>query len=218
MSTFEAKKGFALSQIRTLSTLSPNPDWQTSCPQTDAGDLPKATIDTVLQKVNQVLRRHQQLVYSSMAIDHVSEQLDTLYFQAASKSRGEDSDESNALSGRLDLTRTANIDLLPESWPSSTEGTEEDREAYRELLSGLSGMAAAVENIRKKHAELLKVRRKLEPLEDAERRVQPNLVGRDSEIVGELKRMRVLAAKLANAMEERKGELRREAEGRGMVG
>ncbi|KAJ6257980.1 hypothetical protein Dda_7770 [Drechslerella dactyloides] len=210
--TFEAKKGFVLSQIRILSQDIPSRaewDYNGSSDDDESGGadsaepLTDAAIEGVLQKVNRLLRRHHQVFYSSPAIDHVSEQVNILSLQRPGSTH-ETEDEPDVLSGRLDLSELQNIERLPESWPVRSGSAEEANVMYKALVGRVSGMAAGVINLRLKHKRLLAIRKKLGVLENPQQTIQPNLVFKDGELALELKKMRILAARLANEMETSK--------------
>ncbi|EWC46636.1 hypothetical protein DRE_04123 [Drechslerella stenobrocha 248] len=202
---FEAKKGFVLSQIRILSQDTPTRlDWRDEEDDDEEGaaaGFSDAVVENVLQKVNRLSRRHCQIFYSSQGIDHVSEQIEVLYQQRTSGRH--DVEDVNVLSGRLDLSDVRNIERLPESWPSKSGSgsTDEDALAYEALVGRLASMAEGITNIRLRHKRLLAVRKKLEVLANPSVSIQPNLVAKDGELALELKRMRVLAARLANELE-----------------
>ncbi|KAK6329667.1 hypothetical protein TWF696_003540 [Orbilia brochopaga] len=203
--TFEAKKGFVLSQIRILSQDTPSPvDWDYDGDDGDGEPLTDAAMENVLQKVNRLLRRHHQIFYSSPAVDHVSEQVKVLCMQRTG-SRHETEDSSDVLSGRQDLSDAQNVERLPETWPvrgGTAYGSGEEANAvYKALVGRVSGMAAGIINLRLKHKRLLAIRRKLGVLANPQQTIQPNLVFKDGELALELKKMRILAARLANELE-----------------
>ncbi|KAF3914180.1 hypothetical protein ABW21_db0204329 [Orbilia brochopaga] len=98
-----------------------------------------------------------------------------------------------------------NVELLPESWPvrggNAYRTPEEANAVYKALVGRVSGMAAAIINLRLKHKRLLAIRKKLGALANPQQTIQPNLVFKDGELALELKKMRILAARLANELE-----------------
>ncbi|KAK6363846.1 hypothetical protein TWF730_001252 [Orbilia blumenaviensis] len=149
--------------------------------------------------VNRLCQRHHQIFYNAPAIDHVSQQLEVLYLQRIEKNYGQGG--SDVLSGHADLSDPRNIEKLPEIWPAEEHGADEMSQAYKELVGQVSSMAAGLQSIRSRHERLLALRKKIGTLENPRESIQPNLVFKDSELALELKRMRILAAKLAYELE-----------------
>ncbi|KAF3312462.1 hypothetical protein TWF173_007260 [Orbilia oligospora] len=194
---FEAKKGFLVSQTRIVSqSLSVTPGWEDGC--CDAGPSEMTiVVENTLAKVNRLCQRHHQIFYNAPAIDHVSEQIEVLYQQQRNdKTPGQDG--LDVLSGQADLSDPWSIEKLPEIWPNEEEyGADEIYDAYKQLVGQVSGMAAGLVSLRSRHERLLCLRNKISMLEKPQEKIQPNLVFKDSELALELKRMRILAAKLA---------------------
>ncbi|EPS43301.1 hypothetical protein H072_2724 [Dactylellina haptotyla CBS 200.50] len=196
---FEAKRGFILSQIRLLSQDAIDlGDWGYDYQE----EITPATLENVLQRVNRISRRHNLTFYNSAAMDHVAEQLRVLYQQMKSSDLYFESPA--ILGGRADLTLPQNIEDIPDTWPSEDDSTEQARDQYKVLVARISSMVAGIHNIRLKHKNLLDIRKKIENLEDPAQTIQPNIVFKESELVAELKRTRILAAKLANELEATK--------------
>ncbi|KAF3270098.1 hypothetical protein TWF970_010835 [Orbilia oligospora] len=194
---FEAKKGFLVSQTRIVSqSLSVTPGWEDGC--CDAGPSEMTiVVENTLAKVNRLCQRHHQIFYNAPAIDHVSEQIEVLYQQQRNdKTPGQDG--LDVLSGQADLSDPWSIEKLPEIWPNEEEyGADEIYDAYKQLVGQVSGMAAGLVSLRSRHERLLCLRNKISMLEKPQEKIQPTLVFKDSELALELKRMRILAAKLA---------------------
>ncbi|KAF3215054.1 hypothetical protein TWF106_008894 [Orbilia oligospora] len=146
--------------------------------------------------VNRLCQRHHQIFYNAPAIDHVSEQIEVLYQQQRNdKTPGQDG--LDVLSGQADLSDPWSIGQLPEIWPNEEYGADEIYDAYKQLVGQVSSMAAGLVSLRSRHERLLCLRNKISVLEKPQEKIQPNLVFKDSELALELKRMRILAAKLA---------------------
>ncbi|RVD84472.1 uncharacterized protein DFL_006221 [Arthrobotrys flagrans] len=195
--TFEAKKGFLISQTRIVSqAISVTPGWEDGCCDAGPSEVTAVVVENTLAKVNRLCQRHHQIFYNAPAIDHVSEQIEVLYQQQRNdktpKQEGPD-----VLSGQADLSDPRNIEKLPETWPVEGHGVDEVYDAYKELVGQVSSMAAGLVSIRSRHERLLALRNKISTLENPREKIQPNLVFKDGELALELKRMRILAAKLA---------------------
>ncbi|KAK6539809.1 hypothetical protein TWF694_009998 [Orbilia ellipsospora] len=204
--SFEAKRGFVLSQIRILSQdIVPDQHWNEDIGDTE---ITSAALEGILQKVNRISRRHYQIFYNSPAIDHVTEQLSVLYQQPNHEFQPNSC--LNILEGRADLTQLRTIEKLPEAWPENDDDDgEEVRHQYKILVARLSSMAAGMNNIRAKHKCLLEAKKRIDGLADPSSTIQPNLMFKEGELVSELKRMRILAAKLVNELEGSKPMLQR---------
>ncbi|KAI5840490.1 kinetochore complex Fta4 of Sim4 subunit, or CENP-50-domain-containing protein [Morchella snyderi] len=206
----DLKKGFIASQMRTLSTsIEPPRAWQSQLPESPAGDLPDSVVAQALYKFNVVAKRHHRLVYSSQALSHVASQIQDLYQQQQQPDGAEDAEESVLRRG-VDLREAENIALLPDTYPNPTASDSAgDLERYQELHARLTALAAAVQAQRERHAYYTHLKALVEPFRAPMESVQPNLVTRDGALGAELERMRMLAGKLAFAIEraglERKG-------------
>lgn len=76
----DLKLSFLRSQIQALSRpLSLPPNYR---PASEENALRQTSIDAALLKLNEAIKKHGNLVYSSQAQRHVAEQIDRLYWQA----------------------------------------------------------------------------------------------------------------------------------------
>ncbi|KAK6495494.1 hypothetical protein TWF481_003510 [Arthrobotrys musiformis] len=199
--TFEAKKGFLVSQARIISqAISVTPGWDDGCCDAGPSGVTDIGVESTLAKVNRLCQRHHQIFYNAPAIDHVSEQIEVLYQQQRDENPSE-RDGPDVLSGQADLSDPRNIEKLPEIWPAREHEADELYDLYKELVGQTSGMAAGLVSIRSRHERLLALRKKISTLENPREKIQPNLVFKNSELALELKRMRILAAKLAHELE-----------------
>ncbi|KAK6531559.1 hypothetical protein TWF281_008353 [Arthrobotrys megalospora] len=198
--TFEAKKGFVISQTRIISQgISVTPRWEDGCCDAGPSEVTAAVVENTLAKVNRLCQRHHQMFYNATAIDHVSEQIEVLYQQGIDKVPNQDS--LDVLSGQADLSDPRNIEKLPEIWPVEDHSADGIYQEYKELVGQVSSMAAGLVSIRARHERLLALRKKIGTFENPRESIQPSLVFKDSELAFELKRMRILAAKLAYELE-----------------
>ncbi|KAK6515681.1 hypothetical protein TWF506_007995 [Arthrobotrys conoides] len=150
--------------------------------------------------VNRLCQRHHQIFYNAPAIDHVSEQIEVLYQQQQQNDRTLGVGGSDVLGGQADLSDPQNIEKLPEIWPVEDEA-DDICDAYKQLVGEISSMAAGLVSLRCRHERLLCLRKKISTLENPREKIQPNLVFKDGELALELKKMRILAAKLAHELE-----------------
>jgi Kinetochore complex Fta4 of Sim4 subunit, or CENP-50 len=94
----DLKLSFLRSQIQTLSQpLSLPSNYQ---PASEEHALRQASIDAALLKLNEAIKKHSKLVYSSQAQRHVAEQIDRLYWQAGER----DVDTGDGLERGADLS------------------------------------------------------------------------------------------------------------------
>jgi hypothetical protein len=79
----DLKLSFLRSQIQALSQpLSVPPNYH---PASEESALRQVSIDAALLKLNEAIKKHSKLVYSSQAQRHVAEQIDRLYWQAGER-------------------------------------------------------------------------------------------------------------------------------------
>ncbi len=82
----DLKLSFLRSQIQTLSAPLNLPS--NYRPISEEHSLPPKSIDSALQKLNDTIKKHSKLVYSTQAQRHVAEQIDKLYWQAGERAFG----------------------------------------------------------------------------------------------------------------------------------
>lgn len=142
------------------------------------------------------MRRHTKAAYSSLAVRHVAEQIDRLYWDAAATDL-EHGDYEEPDDGVLrvgdDLTSVEAIDKLPDTWEFDTDGTltakqRSDRDAYEEACRALKTLSESREAALRKLRAMEQLKTALLPFEDPRQNVQPNLVTRDGKLAEELDR------------------------------
>ncbi len=95
----DLKLSFLRSQIQALSQpLSIPPNYE---PASEENALRQISIDAALLKLNEAIKKHSKLVYSSQAQRHVAEQIDKLYWQAGDR----DVDTGEGLERGADLSK-----------------------------------------------------------------------------------------------------------------
>jgi hypothetical protein len=210
----DLKLSFLRSQIQALSQpLSLPPNYQ---PASEDHALSEKAIDAALLKLNETIKKHSKLVYSSQAQRHVAEQIDKLYWQAGDRDvstgdgleRGADLSKATAskclpcivndYSSPLGIDK--NIERLPDTWDDGEED-DERREKYQELAGRLKDLDEQRRQMREKVAGYKMLKEMLEPFEKATETVQENLVGRNGELEKELEKMRLLVARVRGRVE-----------------
>ncbi|EPS25443.1 hypothetical protein PDE_00376 [Penicillium oxalicum 114-2] len=204
----EIKSSFLRTQVRILSeTLAPPEDWKNYAGATEEGDLPEKVISDVLHKVNVAAKQHHRIVYSSQAIHHVAQQIASLYWSSIND---ETQDRVSFLDGvekTTDLSRHTNITKLPldiESFGAS----DDSNSRYQQLREQLQVLDERRLRRQQRLDQLRHLKRLLEPFQDARKDIQPNLVTRDGELVQELEKMRMLAARVGGRLSQQKHKMR----------
>ncbi|KAI9705057.1 MAG: hypothetical protein M1836_006840 [Candelina mexicana] len=202
----ETKGSFLRSQIRLLSNpLAPPRNWQDRAPAAEEGDLREKIVAEVLYKLNTLHRRHTKSAYSSQPLRHVAEQIDRLYWEAGAPQQSSDANSIEILNKASDYTDEEIISQLPEDWPLHHQGLQQELETYATLQSRLMHLSAQRHFQRQKLAQYRHLQLLLQPFENPQENVQPNLVTRDGELGGELDRMRMLMARVGSRIERLDG-------------
>lgn len=204
----DSKAAFLRAQVRLLSQpLQPSRSWRDFAPETSQPALPNKTIDAVMLRVNEKLKQHNKAVYSAPSQRHVAEQLDALYWNEIQADEGQANADALAVRRDADLTDGSAVEGLPEELKELAvhDGQVlrgEDAERYAVLREKLVQASRRRDQQRKRLEGHRRLKELLEPLEDAQENVQPNLVTRDGELGKELDRMRVLLARLTGKVGE----------------
>ncbi|KAI9838395.1 MAG: hypothetical protein M1819_005664 [Sarea resinae] len=222
----DVKQRFLRSQVRILNQgLEPPSGWRDRVDWEDEEDddeeedgrrgrgrrreIGDKVVREVVMKLNAIVRRHNRAAYSSEALRHVAEQIDALYWAAGAPEDEMDGRESG-LRRDADLRKNEVIAALPPEWPQDEEGDGEDIERYQELQTRLTELAARRQEMQQKLARYKQLQQLLEPFENPQENIQPNLVTRDGELQQELTKMRILMAKVAEGI----GGLKESTKGR----
>lgn len=178
----------------------------------DDHGIERTVLKGVLDKVNRNLKQHSRKVYSRQMIEHVVEQIDTLYWEAGAHPTDEDDadpdadpEDTHTLYQSDDLTLDSNIAKLPNLWPGSTQQksssvTQDDYLALVARLQALSAQRQMMQNRLATYQTLLEL---LEPYDKPRENIQPNLVSRDAPLAPELAKTKTLAIRVAGRLEER---------------
>ncbi|KAL3480291.1 kinetochore Sim4 complex subunit Fta4 [Aspergillus californicus] len=193
----ELKSSFIRAQVRILSeSLEAPEDWRSYAAEPAEEGLSDKVVGDVLQKLNAALKQHNRIVYSSQAIQHVAQQITTLYWSSVSQATRELVSLEGGVDRTVDLSSHPNITQLPgELYDESA--SEEDQLRYKRLRARL----ASLDNLRQKRQrrldQLRQLQHLLEPFREPQENVQPNLATRDGELVRELEKMRMLVARVS---------------------
>lgn len=194
----DLKLSFLQSQIQLLSAPLSIPS--NYAPVNEENALREKNIDQALEKLNESIRKHSHLSFSSQTMRHVAEQIDKLYWLAGARDVGP---VTEGLERGTDYTADKNIAVLPDNWPEEEEeeGDEDRRAAYVEAVERLKGLDAQRRELRERVRGYRALKEILTPLDGVGENVQPNLVTRDGELEKELERMRLLVARVRGRVE-----------------
>ncbi|KAF1945983.1 hypothetical protein EJ02DRAFT_451087 [Clathrospora elynae] len=173
------------------------------------GGIELSVMKGVLDKVNRDLKLHSRQVYSRQMIEHVVEQIDTLYWESGTQhvdDEAEDAvDDANTLNQSDDLTRDENIAKLPAIWPSRDADITQD--AYLSSVSRLQSLSAHRQTLQNRLTTYRTLLSLLEPYRKPQENIQPNLVWKDAPLAPEITKTRTLAIRVAGRVEERFGHV-----------
>ncbi|KAL2833099.1 kinetochore Sim4 complex subunit Fta4 [Aspergillus pseudoustus] len=203
----ELKSSFIRSQIRILSEALEAPvDWRSYAAELTEEGLSDKVVGDVLQKLNGVLKQHNRIVYSSQAIQHVAQQIASLYWSSVSQATREVASLEGSVDRTVDLSSHQNITQLPgELYDQSA--SEEDHLMYKRLRERLASLDKLRQQRQRRLDQLRQLQCLLEPFCEPQNNVQPNLATKDGELVRELERMRMLVARVSGRIaQSRKGD------------
>ncbi|KAL2006401.1 hypothetical protein VTN00DRAFT_9069 [Thermoascus crustaceus] len=200
----ELKSSFIRSQVRILSAiLEPQEGWRDYAPESEEDDLSDKAVEEALQKLNAVLKQHNRVVYSSQAIYHVARQIESLYWNSINREVSGPDFHGRGIEKGTDLSNHQSIAKLPEEWEDEN-ASEEDKLRYQQLRARLVELDSQRQQQRRRLAQYKQLQTLLEPFKDPQKNVQPNLITRDGELGQELDRMRMLVARVAGRVGQRK--------------
>ncbi|KAL6236967.1 hypothetical protein BDW75DRAFT_96489 [Aspergillus navahoensis] len=193
----ELKSSFIRTQVRILSeSLEAPEDWRSYAAEPAEEDLSDKVVGDVLQKVNAALKQHNRVIYSSQAIQHVSQQIASLYWSSISQGTREVTSLERGVGRTVDLSSHTNITQLPSELYDQS-ASEEERNKYKRLKERLASLDNQRQQRQRRLDQLRLLQRLLEPFREPQTNVQPNLVTRDGELVRELEKMRMLVARVS---------------------
>ncbi|KAJ5937977.1 hypothetical protein N7454_004319 [Penicillium verhagenii] len=200
----ELKSAFIWSQVRILSeNLQPPEDWRNYAVETEEDVLPDRVIEDVLHKVNAAAKQHNRVVYSSQAIHHVAHQIASLYWASVSQDIENQAVLRKGVDKTVDLSKHMNILGLPLDLESQG-ANEEQNERYQHMRKRLVSLDQQRQQRQRRMDQLQHLRRLLEPFQEPQVDIQPNLVTRDGELSQELERMRMLLARVSGRISQQK--------------
>ncbi|KIV81053.1 hypothetical protein PV11_08505 [Exophiala sideris] len=200
------KAAFIRSQVRHLSTpLEPSTQWRDFTSEPEQGKLSDKSIQNVVAKVNEKIKQHNRMVFSAQSQRLVAEQIESLHWTLVDAENKHAETNAVIVKSDADLTDVSAIEALPETYedlylrPEHEADAEADTshgETYTAMREELLELAHERDVLRQRLSKHKYLQRLLEPLEDPQTSIQPNLVTRDGEMSRELDRMRVLLARV----------------------
>jgi hypothetical protein len=196
------KQAFIRTVVRSLDTpLTPSANFK-STTSNKTTNLPPKTISDIIDKVNNKIRSHNRLLFSTQSQRHVAEQIESLYWNNADKVLEEG--EVAGVNVRWDADLTASdiirdlpVDLQDLRFREGHERSDEEGERYARVRQELIDLSTKRDKLKNRLARYRDMEKLTEPLGNAKENVQPNLVTRDGELGRELERMRVLLARVS---------------------
>ncbi|KAL5342392.1 kinetochore Sim4 complex subunit Fta4 [Aspergillus crustosus] len=193
----ELKSSFIRTQVRLLSeSLDPPEEWRSYAAEPAEEDLSDKVVGDVLQKLNAALKQHTRVVYSSQAIQHVAQQIASLYWSSVSQASREVTSLERGVDKTVDLSSHMNITQLPGELYNQP-ANEEEKLRYQRLQERLASLDNLRQQRQRRRDQLRQLQRLLEPFRVPQINVQPNLVIRDGELIKELEKMRMLVARVS---------------------
>lgn len=164
-----------------------------------------------------MVKRHNQAVFSELAIRHVAEQIDSLYWDMGAANHP-DRDQEATLEGqdptvRLgdDLSRDEVIAKLPTTPADiddirTTQDSDSQIELYQTTLEHLRILSQHRAAIQKKTDALRRLGSVLAPFQNPDQNVQPNLFTREGKLAKELVKARELSVRVGARISTLEGE------------
>ncbi|KAI1611354.1 kinetochore Sim4 complex subunit Fta4 [Exophiala viscosa] len=202
------KAAFIRSQVRHLSTpLELSTQWRDLAADPDQDKFSDKSIQTVIAKVNEKIKQHNRMVFSQQSQRLVAEQIESLHWTLVDAENKHAETNIVIVKRDADLTDASDIDALPEAYEDLYLNPDHDQdratdveashaETYTTLREKLSELARERDAMRQRLSRHKYLQKLLEPLDNPQASVQPNLVARDGEMSKELDRMRVLLARV----------------------
>ncbi|KAL4781387.1 kinetochore Sim4 complex subunit Fta4 [Aspergillus varians] len=193
----ELKSSFIRTQVRILSeSLEAPDDWRSYAAEPAEEGLSDKVVGDVLQKLNTALKQHNRVVYSSQAIQHVAQQIASLYWASVSQDTRKETSLERGVDRTVDLSSRPNITQLPGELYNQS-ASEEEQLRYKHLRERLVSLDSLRQQRQQRLDRLQQLQYLLEPFREPQANVQPNLATRDGELVRELEKMRMLVARVS---------------------
>lgn len=204
ISIADHKAVFIRAQVRSLNTpVKTSSAWRDIAPNLDEDHsaFSEKTVQDIVEKVNNKIRSHNRLVFSSQSQRHVAEQIDALFWNEVTAEDFRATFDATWLSQDVDLCEAESIASLPENYAdlcSETDSTPspEDVDKYDVLRRKLVELSRKRAEQAQKLSAYRHLQQLLVPFEDAQINIQPNLVTKDGELSKEFDRMRMLIARI----------------------
>lgn len=203
------KANFIRSQVRHLSApLEPFPQHQPlSVDDSDNTRLSDKATRDIVQKVNDRIRQHNRRVYSAQSQRHVAEQIETLHWNQVGSDEERAELDTVAIRRDAPLTQSDTVGSLPENYLDlhlHPDHRVDDGQVlqYQDSRQRLVGLTQQRDELRQKVQQYRNMVAMLEPLNDPQANIQPNLVTRDGQLSVELDRMRILLARVTSRVTE----------------
>ncbi|KAL4915560.1 kinetochore Sim4 complex subunit Fta4 [Aspergillus aurantiobrunneus] len=199
----ELKSSFIRTQVRILSeSLEAPEDWRSYAAEPAEEELSEKVVGDVLQKLNAALKQHNRVVYSSQAIQHVAQQIASLYWSSVRQATWEVTSLERGVDRTVDLSSHPNITQLPGEIYGQP-ASEQEQLRYKRLRERLTSLDNLRQQRQRRLNQLRQLQRLLEPFREPQINVQPNLVTKDGELVRELEKMRMLVARVSGRIAQR---------------
>jgi hypothetical protein len=149
-------------------------------------------------------------------IEHVAEQIDTLYWESGAQHVDNEDDQhisdiheddASALYQGDDLTLDENIAKLPTTWHDRDSHSDITQDEYLSSVSRLQELSAHRQTLQNRLTTYRTLLGLLEPYRKPKENIQPNLVWKDAPLAPELAKTRTLAIRVAARVEERFGDV-----------
>ncbi|KAL9114417.1 MAG: hypothetical protein Q9227_001498 [Pyrenula ochraceoflavens] len=207
----DSKSAFLRTQIRLLTAvLEPSLQFRENVRASSDGPGQK-TIDNVMEKVNGAIATHNRYVYTPETTRHVAGQIDALYWNEITARPAPGEADELMVEKDKDLTLSEAIATLPDtldslipntSSPSSPSSPSPDESTYQSLHARLQTLSRARDAQQHRLAQYKHLQKILQPLQNPQESIQPNLASKDGELARELERLRVLAARVGGRIRE----------------
>ncbi|KIW00301.1 uncharacterized protein PV09_08191 [Verruconis gallopava] len=158
-------------------------------------------VDADYIQANQIVRRHNNAVFDRVAVSNVATQIEQLFWYSSEPDdhlAGGELGDDGVLRIGDDLADADNIHKLSTMFDEDEQSTE-----FAEALALLQDLSEKQQALKRKLERYKRLQRLLEPLENPQQSVQPNLVTRDGPLADELARSKTLGIRVAGGLARR---------------
>ncbi|OQU97661.1 hypothetical protein CLAIMM_03556 [Cladophialophora immunda] len=214
------KAAFLRSQIRLLETpLEPSTQWRDILPEPEEGRLSDKLIQDLVAKVNEKVKQHNRLIFSTQSQRHVAEQIESLHWALAAADSERADLDTVGVRRDADLTDSELIASLPQDYDAlhlhpghehraeQEEGEEEggmddNGIRYTRMREELLSLSQQRDALKGRLAQYRHLQRLTEPLREPQVNIQPNLITRLGELEKQMGRTGVLVDRVTARLEE----------------